>query len=157
MVKVQKRSPEQANQKRVMNAYFQKVLTIARKSKPPTDARGMTRSNTYWQADAHMVPQYDFIYQNSNNKNNKNHQSHAPSVVEVVQHVLKYETLADDFNALMEQYNLTVRLTPDDRQQVVDGKKLTVNDVSKANIALINELYRQDFEMFGYDIVSRKT
>lgn len=92
-----------------------------------------------------MLPQNYYVYDESGNR--------------LVTHVLKYENLHSEFDALMERYNLPVRLAAKSAETVFhyetnDGKKseetITANSISPENIERINQLYSRDFELFGY-------
>lgn len=82
----------------------------------------------------HFCPQYLYIDSN------------------VTQHVLQFENLHDEFNALMKRYNLNMKLDqhnnkcPDNK----DKKKFTIDSLSPETIELINEFYDKDFETFNY-------
>jgi len=63
-------------------------------------------------------------------------------------HVLKFENLEIEFNALMKLYNY--KCTLNKKIQVSKNKRFTINDLSKDTIKLINTVYKKDFEFFGY-------
>lgn len=77
----------------------------------------------------------------------------------LVTHILRYENLHSEFDALMERYYLPVRLAAKSAETVFhyeanDGNKseetITVDSISPENIERINQLYSRDFELFGY-------
>jgi len=74
---------------------------------------------------------------------------------ESVIHILKYENIKNEFENLMSAYNNNnIRL----ELKVYETKKFfTVNDISKENIELLNEIYKKDFETFGYTIIDPST
>jgi hypothetical protein len=62
-------------------------------------------------------------------------------------HILKFENLAPEFDALMSHYNIQgITLTRENSST----KFFTVSDFSPELIALINQVYDKDFEIFGY-------
>jgi hypothetical protein len=65
----------------------------------------------------------------------------------VTVHVLKFETLDQEFKTLMNKYGLTVSLNPVPTEHT---RKYTANDLSAATIHIINTLYKLDFETFAY-------
>jgi hypothetical protein len=64
-------------------------------------------------------------------------------------HVLKFESLENDFNALMKKYDYNIVLT---RKANISNKLFSVKDISEQNIKLIQEVYKKDFEQFNYSI-----
>ena len=62
-------------------------------------------------------------------------------------HILKFENLVPEFDALMGQYNIQGVTLARDNSTV---KVFSVSDFSPELIALINEVYDKDFETFGY-------
>ena len=61
--------------------------------------------------------------------------------------ILRFEQLEDDFNKLMKKYNLNIKLN---KYNNSSKKKLSITDISKKNIKLINKIYHKDFEIFNY-------
>lgn len=66
-------------------------------------------------------------------------------------HVLRFESLALDFAKLMMQYGLPTVL--DVRRNVGAKKEFTPADFSAETLRLIHEVYRRDFELFGYTMI----
>jgi hypothetical protein len=97
----------------------------------------------------HMLPQNYYVYDENGLK--------------VIDHILRYESLSEDFDALMKEYGIPVTLPSKEdskqifhtynRKGVKDAKHMTVADLSPANIKLINEVYSRDFEFFGYQMI----
>lgn len=96
-----------------------------------------------------MLPQNYYVYDENGNK--------------VVTHILRYENLQPEFDALMERYNLPVRMPLKNAKSVFhykdkNGKKsaetITVNSISPENIERINRSYGRDFEFFGYPMIA---
>ena len=74
-----------------------------------------------------------------------------------IRHVLKYETLQQDFDALMKLYNLPMRLP---MQRINSSRKiqtLKVSDFDSKTLQAINSFYFMDFKTFGYEMVSNAT
>lgn len=66
-------------------------------------------------------------------------------------HILKYENLESDFNKLMDEYELPLRLT---KELNKNKKHFDITDLSNENIKLINHIYKKDFEKFNYPMIS---
>lgn len=80
--------------------------------------------------DCHWVPQYKYT--------------------QYADHILKYENLEEEFNNLMIKYNLPARMNR--HMNIGNGQKLSIDNISSENIALINHNYREDFELGGYEM-----
>jgi len=65
-------------------------------------------------------------------------------------HVLKFENLRKEFDALMVQYNLNITLNVHHNK---NAKRFSVSDFSKTTIELINAIYEPDFRLFGYEMI----
>lgn len=63
--------------------------------------------------------------------------------------VIKYENLKEDFNKLMNEYNINLSL---DRHDNKTEKKFTINDFDDNTLELINTVYHNDFIMFNYQM-----
>lgn len=79
----------------------------------------------------HYTPQYEYL-----DVNNK-------------VHVLKMENLDKDFQSLMDQYKLPVKLNSKDN---VTNKKFTIDDMNPQLKDLIKRTYERDFELFEYKL-----
>ena len=66
-------------------------------------------------------------------------------------HILKYENLNTEFNELMEKYNLKVDLTKE-RSNVSNNRVFELEDLDEESKTLIQEVYKQDFVLFNYEI-----
>jgi len=66
-------------------------------------------------------------------------------------HIVHFENLETEFNALMVQYGLPARLTKHINKSM-NIKNLTVKDFNAESIQIIQELYKKDFETFGYSL-----
>jgi Sulfotransferase family len=97
----------------------------------------------------HMLPQAYYVYDENGNK--------------IIDHVIRYENLSAEFDALMVEYGLPIKLPSKkegipmfhtyNRKGVSHSQQMTVNELSPENIAKINEVYARDFELFGYRIL----
>jgi len=67
----------------------------------------------------------------------------------VVIHILKFENLFDEFNRLMQKYNIKITL---DVKTNVGKKQYTIEDFNVETICLINHVYEKDFSMFNYEM-----
>lgn len=67
----------------------------------------------------------------------------------IINHVLKFENLTSEFNALMQEYNIDIQL---DKHLNQSSHVHTVRDLEDSCIALINEVYAEDFKAFNYPI-----
>ena len=79
----------------------------------------------------HFTPQYKYIDSES------------------VIHIIKFENLKEEFDALMKQYNYNISMNV---YLNVSTKRFTVSDFTQETIDLIQKIYKNDFEMFGYSI-----
>ena len=77
----------------------------------------------------HWCPQYLFVYHDEK---------------QIIRHVLKYENLQKEFDDLMEEYNLPIRLT---YRSNVGNKKYSISDLDSKTIRMINELHKEDFHI----------
>ena len=71
---------------------------------------------------------------------------------ETTQHIIHFENLENEFNLLMKQYNLNIKLDKHENKGYFKSnfKKFTVDSFSPELIDLINKVYHKDFEMFNY-------
>ena len=84
----------------------------------------------------HFIRQSDFIFD-------------GPTMDKpMVDYVLHFETLAEEFVSLMKDYSMNLTLTPYNLHRTDKG--LTVQDLNKTTIDLINEVYLRDFKLWGY-------
>lgn len=65
--------------------------------------------------------------------------------------ILKFENLKNEFNQLMNEYNLDIKF--DKHYNKSQNKKFTLSDLSKELIELINQVYKKDFEEFNYKMI----
>jgi hypothetical protein len=65
-------------------------------------------------------------------------------------HILHFENLNDDFMQLMKRYNIKI----DSLEQTNAGnKQYRTDDFNDELIHLINDVYKNDFELFGYNMM----
>lgn len=64
--------------------------------------------------------------------------------------ILKFENLETDFNNLMKEYSLDLKL---DIHEQKSEKVFTVDDLSNETIELINKVYSKDFALFAYKMI----
>ena len=112
----------------------------------------------YGKGGGHWIPQYDYVYDDQGRQ--------------IVEHVLRFENLTAEFDALMQRYNMTnIRLpqimTSDSptgnhtAHQPIKHKttsKLTRKDLSEKTKAMIHVIFSRDFDAFGYqrDVISEE-
>ena len=65
-------------------------------------------------------------------------------------HILKFENLANDFKALMEEYHYDIKL--DRTTNARSEKYVSLQDLYPETIALIQRVYKYDFLLFGYSM-----
>lgn len=86
-----------------------------------------------------FIPQYEYIF--------------GPRGSRIVDHVLHFESLHDEFPKLMECYAMNLTLPNERVNKRQDGAALTVANLTAESIALINEVERISFEVFGYEMI----
>jgi hypothetical protein len=104
----------------------------------------------YGISGGHWIPQYDYVYDDQGRQ--------------IVEHVLRFENMTAEFDALMQQYNMTnMKLrqvmtsssstgnhtdVPPDKDKT--PAKLTRRDLWGKTKAMIHDIYSRDFDAFGY-------
>jgi len=108
------------------------------------------------QASAYAAPLVDFRRSVLNGKHylNQVNYIHDRDGTKLIKHILHFENLQEEFNDLMQLYNLPLNLT------VVNvgtykssNNKLSVRDLYPETIHAINEYASVDFRMLGYKMV----
>lgn len=133
-------SSEEVNNVKTFNEWITYAMKFVHSDSLKADlSRNRTGSRGYYYNAGHYIPQYDFVYEGH---------------TKVMHHVLRFENLTAEFNALMELYELSVRL-PEKQVRVSHDKKLGVYNLTEANIKMIEMVYEQDFLEWGYDVMSR--
>jgi len=84
------------------------------------------------------IPQYEYVY-------NKNHEK-------MIDHVLKFENLNDEFNALMETYRYPLRLDHNFSNASSSDALLTAKNLTSKTIKYIKTDLKEDFFVFGYNL-----
>ena len=87
-----------------------------------------------------FIPQYEYIFDHQGNR--------------IVDHILHFESLHDVFPKLMACYGLNITLPDEPVNRRQTGAKLKRNDLSPQSIALINEVEKISFELFGFAMLS---
>jgi hypothetical protein len=113
-------------------------LKHAHRMKRGDIARNRSANSPYFRNAGHWIPQYHFIFERRRR---------------LVKHVLRFENLTSDFEALMELYDLPMRL-PEKQVRVSHTRKLSVLNMTKETVLLIEEIYEEDFLEWGYELMS---
>lgn len=76
----------------------------------------------------------------------------------VIDHVVRYENLTEEFSQLMRLYGLDLKIPPKEKSGIYTDtsggeKKLTHLDLYPDTIAKINKYAQADFDLFGYEQV----
>jgi len=66
-------------------------------------------------------------------------------------HIIKYENLQEELNTVLKMYNYSVIL---DEHPIETTFTYSIDDISQENIKLINRVYINDFDSFGYEIIN---
>jgi hypothetical protein len=74
------------------------------------------------------------------------------NTTQIVDHVLHFERLGQEFHALMNDYQLDIVL-PEEKYNAGGRHVLSTANLTKQSIALINRVYAKDFASFGYDVL----
>lgn len=83
----------------------------------------------------HFFPQHLYVFDTEGNQ--------------VIDHILRFENLDEDFDALMKLYNLDIEL-PKKLNARNSTDLLTVKDLTMETIYVINKVYLMDFVRFSY-------
>lgn len=67
-------------------------------------------------------------------------------------HILRYENLKKEFEKLMSYYNLNIKLNS--KSNTPTRKLFTIQDLSDDLIQYINKVYKKDFEIFNYNMIT---
>merc|ERR1712050_655280 len=93
----------------------------------------------YWH-NHHFTPQYEYVYDDKGRR--------------IVEHVVHFENMKEEFDALMKEYDIPVKLPTKKVNTRSTQAKLTREDLEDDTIALINDKYKKDFESFGYKMIN---
>lgn len=91
-------------------------------------------------SSTHFMPQSLYVYDENGKR--------------MVNHVLKFEEIQEEFPKLMRQYGLDQKIVlPKEHTNSAHGSgRMTVKDLSRETIKVLNEAYEMDFKLFGYDM-----
>lgn len=90
----------------------------------------------------HYIPQHDYVFDKTGKR--------------IVKHVLHFENLTSEFNALMKEYSLNISLPEKERKYTKwYGDNLSALDLNSTTVRRIEELYGKDFELGNYSMISR--
>ena len=92
---------------------------------------------------AHYLPQFVYVWDKDNNQ--------------MVDHILRFENLTNDFNSLMVQYNISIELTTSTKVNAwksngIQGR-MTVKNLTNEYLDILNEVYKEDFQRFHYRMI----
>lgn len=112
---------------------------------PPQCLKAWRCLNDYEASAAHFCSglwfcgaQYDYVFEGEKR---------------VVDHLVHFETLAEDFRELNEMYSLNLTVPPP-KVNPAKGLEMTVANLSSSAIRLINENFKNDFKLGrGYEMV----
>lgn len=72
--------------------------------------------------------------------------------------IIKFENLNEELEILFEKYKIDIDLKMYKKENTKEEKNkqitFTINDFSNELINLINNVYKKDFELFGYEMIS---
>ena len=89
---------------------------------------------------AHWLPQHYYMYDENGQR--------------MVDHILHFENLHNEFSALMKMYNLDVVLpVPEKKDHASNTNRLTAKDLYPETLAIINRVAAKDFEIGQYPMV----
>ena len=95
----------------------------------------------FFSDSGHFIPQVSYVYNKTDGEI-------------IVKHVLKYEELKTEFPRLMRRYGLDdIELSSRSNKRHLDAT-LTINDLSKTAMEMIEDLFAMDFYKFGYKMLS---
>jgi hypothetical protein len=130
---------DEVNDVLALNVWVKRIIELlVLRSMPGDIDRNRTGNAPYFYNAGHFIPQYDFVFEHRRR---------------IVKHVLRFENLYEEFHDLMKQYDLPVRL-PERRVRESHAKKLSIFNLTKENLELIERLYLADFREWGYEIMS---
>ena len=115
------------------------------KGKVKEQAKGLNE-DSFVLAQKHYINQAEYVYNDDEI---------------IVKHVLHYENLSSEFDALMKKYNIALTLPSKDEGVYSEAnndneRRLSYKDLDPEAIELVNVFARVDFEKFGYQMVEEK-
>jgi len=114
-----------------------RLLSAYRYRNLPDDPNELNATLTKWKIEVinnphcfmnHIYPQYHFA--------------------NFCTHVLKYENLEIELNALLKKYNIPIRQLQRTNTPRKQYSNISINSISKENILWIREYYKEDFELY---------
>lgn len=120
------------NSQKYMNDFISSKLQQFQKCSP----KNLT---CYYMDGAHFIPQFDYVFDHNGQQ--------------LVDHVLHFENLDQEFTELMDVYNLPFNITAHTVRNRTARGILTFQDLNLRTIKLINQIYEKDFEIGGYKMV----
>lgn len=140
------------NDPKIMNYWVKNMVTKLEKSlndymkikpenRPKEQGKGVNE-DPYDLAQKHYVNQAEYVFDDKE---------------QVVKNLIYYEDLSTEFEKLMKEYGLNLKLPPKNVSGTYTNteKKLTYLDLDEESIAVINRYAKKDFEMLGYQMVSK--
>ena len=131
---------------RAISEYYQHFKTGNHLLPPNTYINDANFLNYFIQANFRngskdlFIPQYEYIFDTQGNQ--------------IVQHILRFESILEDFPRLMECYGLNISLPNEPVNQRQTDAGLSVANLTVGSIAVINEVERKSFEVFGYEMLT---
>ena len=102
--------------------------------------RHVLRRRSNFTVTGHLIPQHHYVYDAHGNH--------------IVNHVIRFENLTSEFDELMRFYGLNVTLSQTKRinegHRTVESVRFSLQNLTQKTLDLINEVYHNDFELFGY-------
>lgn len=104
---------------------------------------GTPRRSCLRRNDGHLIPQTRYLRDDPTTTAGRR----------IVHHVLRFERLPDDFDALMRRYRLPVRMTTTATKVNANGPSvLSALNLSRESVRLIRDVYRDDFTVGNYSL-----
>jgi hypothetical protein len=138
---ITKKTMEEVNDAGNLNMWVEKFIPpLILDMKRGDIGRNRTGNGPYFRSAGHFIPQYDYVFEHRRR---------------IIKHVLRFENLVDEFHALMELYDLPLRL-PTRKVRPSHSKTIVANNLTRKSLELIERLYQDDFREWGYEILSSK-
>ena len=132
---------KEINDAATLNAWVEDKMKVLSRASAGDITRNRTGNAPYFLNSGHYIPQYNYVFEHRRR---------------IITHVLRFENLEEDFRNLMELYGLPQIRLPQRQIRVSYMKKLTVYNLTKKNLQLIENLYEDDFREWGYEIMSER-
>jgi hypothetical protein len=108
--------------------------------------RGLTTFGNTPSYNSHLFPQYDYVFDRSQPNETRR----------VIDHVIQFEQLHEEFPALLALYNLSQIILPKEKIGIFSlHKPMGVANLTRETVKLIESFYAHDFEEFGYKTISK--